>query len=334
MILLTGASGFIGRHLAISLRQKHGKNGLFCFASDSPSCYEREGRQILLENDIDYGEVDLLRPVSFFPILRQKSPLVILHLAAETSTCNSSFLCNDVGTRNLIDGLTQLGPSRHFVFTSSVAVLDGRRDTSIPIEDDRSRGKSPFSEYGRSKLWAENILKEACRLIGFRLTILRLVTVYGRIPKPESFLSVVKYHTLSNSLASRLDWPGMTGLLHLEDLINIIPNLIYDPPPPGEPETLILQSESIKLATIFELAYKSARKKYRPIVLPKPVWRLLGFGLKSLLAGGLEMPGVLFQPLWRANIMINNVFWSRSVLGDRGVTTAHHYFHNTIGDVF
>src|SRR6185295_19043888 len=106
-------------------------------------------------------------------------PRKIFHLASNTDTSASDHSINDVGTTNLLNALGPLGPSTHFIFTSSIAVNDHRPDYTLPITEDTPPPERPCHEYGRKKLLTEHLLKARAAEGGFRLSIVRVCGVYG-----------------------------------------------------------------------------------------------------------------------------------------------------------
>jgi hypothetical protein len=146
----------------------------------------------------------------------------VFHLAANTHTWERNHDCNDLGTENLLRALQPLGPKTHVVFTSTTAVMDNRDDLDQPLESARVVARLPFSAYGRSKWRAEQFLRVQAAKYGFRLSILRLCTVYGPEPRPNTLFAVLKQEVARQSLASRLDWPGLTSFIHVDDVVSCL----------------------------------------------------------------------------------------------------------------
>ncbi len=105
---------------------------------------------------------------------------VVFHLAASTDADAKSrdaiercFALNVQGTKNL---LSALGPSvRHVVFFSTAHVFGAQRGEGI----DETWPAEPDTVYGRSKLEAENLVREWGSRHGVMTTCLRLPLVYG-----------------------------------------------------------------------------------------------------------------------------------------------------------
>ncbi len=170
-VLVTGASGFVGRCLVPELvRRGHGVRALV--RGRIPQFDPHLGVEVLAIGDID-AERD------WCPLLRGATAVV--HLAAVAHREDGPTAAfreelertNVMGTRTFATACARAGVER-FVFVSSVGV-NGRRTTGAPFtEADAPR---PHDEYSRSKLRAEEFLREMGDL---PLTILRPTLIYGR----------------------------------------------------------------------------------------------------------------------------------------------------------
>jgi nucleoside-diphosphate-sugar epimerase len=160
-ILLTGASGFLGRAVVKELE----KNNILKSLSRVSGDY-----QFSLEKEI--------------PIFDQKFDLVI-HAAGKAHSVPKSevekkqfFDVNVLGTLNLLKGLEILGLPDKFVFISSVSVYG--QEESINIQEGRTlEAEDP---YGLSKVVAEQIVEKWCKQRNVICTILRLPLLVGESP--------------------------------------------------------------------------------------------------------------------------------------------------------
>lgn len=310
MILLTGASGFIGRRLAERIRAEFGTSDLTCLAADLPSAYEQDSQRLLRQAGISFLETDLRTGKGLEAVPRR--PRLVFHLASNTFTFDTDYRCNDLGTRNLYEAIGPLGLESHVLFTSSVAVMDRRSDYSRPLTEATPVIGPPSTPYGRSKLRAEEWLKERAKEDGFALTILRLVTVYGDGPRPTSFFFELKKLVLRQAFLARLNWPGLTGFVHVADVAEVLTRLAGMPPKPGQSETYFVQAESLTFATVSEWLHQALEVPYRAVHLPRTVWRLgaLVARNKELLAKVL--PNRIYNAVWRGSLLLENVFWCQT----------------------
>lgn len=98
---------------------------------------------------------------------------IVVHCAGTTSEASANEV-NYRGTTNLLNALEQ-NPPRYFVQISSLSVY-GLTEGNDVTEDYPLR---PVTEYGKSKLAAENELKKWCADKGVVLTILRPALTFG-----------------------------------------------------------------------------------------------------------------------------------------------------------
>lgn len=159
-VLITGASGFIGRHLTAALR-RDGIN--VCAASR-----RRHG----FGPDVDTPCIaDLTQPVDWLPLLNGVDAVV--HLAGVVHSRASTEIydrVNRAATAELAAACAKAGV--HLIFMSSIRAQVGASASRILTERDTPE---PGDDYGRSKLAAEN----AVRMSGAPHTILRPTLVYG-----------------------------------------------------------------------------------------------------------------------------------------------------------
>lgn len=161
-LLLTGASGFLGRNIIPELRKSYEVTSL--------------GRSS--DNDViaDLSEEE--------PVLKERYDVVVhaagkAHVVPKTEAEKSAFYkVNLGGTKHLCAALEASGLPSCFVFISTVAVygLDTGENISEEVE---LKGKTPYAE---SKVQAERYLQEWCALHGVALSILRLPLVAGANP--------------------------------------------------------------------------------------------------------------------------------------------------------
>lgn len=145
--LVTGASGRIGRHLIQTLL----RNG-------------DEVKVLVKENMIDNENVEV-----FYGDLLDKESLkkavegvdTVFHLAAMTDYLapkEDMYKVNVVGTQNLLD----VSKGKKFIYLSSTAVM-GNKFKELPLNE--STPCKPSSFYGKTKLEAENMVKQAGGII-------------------------------------------------------------------------------------------------------------------------------------------------------------------------
>ncbi|MEJ2657116.1 MAG: NAD-dependent epimerase/dehydratase family protein, partial [Desulfobacterales bacterium] len=172
-IVVTGASGFIGRHFVIAVS---GKFRLFCIArrSQKEAGVPENDHTHWLQADITRWD-NLLRVIEY--VRGHGGADYVLHLAGYydfTLKENPVYEeTNVVGTRNLLE-LSKLLNIKRFIFSSSLAAC------KFPPPGRALTEKSPIDAdypYARSKRHAESIIKAYSET--FPCTIVRLAAVYS-----------------------------------------------------------------------------------------------------------------------------------------------------------
>ncbi len=160
-VFLTGATGFIGHHLAIFLIEREIK----------VTALVRDNSRLKgLPVNVVAG--DVTRPDS----IRIPSDVdSVFHLAGLTKARRRKeyFEVNETGTRNVISAVQRDTPGAHFVYMSSLAAIGPSSSLSEPVREDAK--PHPVSSYGASKLAGEKVLKAS----NLSFTIVRPPAVFG-----------------------------------------------------------------------------------------------------------------------------------------------------------
>ncbi len=163
-ILVTGASGFIGRTLVAELAS----------SGHSVRAAMRQPADIFPRSVEVVAVSDLTRPVEWRPLLKGAESVVHLAGIAHTgpgATDEAYDRINRLATAELAGAAKAIG-IHHLVFISSIRSQSGPSSEKILREGDPP---NPTDAYGRSKLAAE----DAVRASGVPFTILRPVLIYG-----------------------------------------------------------------------------------------------------------------------------------------------------------
>lgn len=308
MVIITGANGFVGQHLVPLALKYFNSKDILCLSYDKNATLEKLGLKMLEKIGLKNVLIDLVTKKGLKGL--PKSPDVIIHMAAATDTAISNHSANDIGTRNLLGALGPLKPKTHFIYISTAAVMSGREDCSKPF-DESSLPKSS-NEYGRSKLRAEEFLKQQCRKDKFRLTIIRMNTIYGNDPRENKMFKLLKREILKNSFIARLNWPGLISLIHVDDAAYATLELAKKKPAAGKTETYILYAENLSLSNISRLMYEEMKLQYRPINLPEYFWKFCSSLRKYIPLFEKIIPLTFYNPFWRWGLIVDNVLWSES----------------------
>lgn len=136
-VLVTGATGFTGRHLAERLRA---------------AGYE------VVDAEAGGRAFDLTAPASLTPVIAAARPEYVIHLAAQTFVAHNDpgafYRVNTVGTTNLLDALLASGATLRRVVLASSANIYGNA-TADPIGE--ATAAAPVNHYAASKLAMEHM---------------------------------------------------------------------------------------------------------------------------------------------------------------------------------
>jgi len=163
-ILITGASGFIGRRLADALLDE-GREVISVRRAGSPE--PKRGRSVVA----DYADL-----AGLTRIMEKERPDYVLHVAGGTKgrTYDDFLAANVMPTKNLVAALNAAHPGlKRFLHVSSLAAY-GPSTPEAPLSEDAP--KRPIEFYGRSKLESEQALESEAKI---PWTIVRPSGVYG-----------------------------------------------------------------------------------------------------------------------------------------------------------
>jgi GDP-4-dehydro-6-deoxy-D-mannose reductase len=173
-VLITGATGFVGRRLAARLVEDGAE------VAGTYLGVEGAAGEELAALGVTLHPLDVRDAQSVKALVERVRPSVLYHLAARAHvpTANAdpggTLAVNTFGSATLAQAFGQVGGDV-FVFASS-ALVYGRPDCAVVNEDHPRR---PKKAYAVSKLAAEALIAEAALAYGFREVRLRLFNHTG-----------------------------------------------------------------------------------------------------------------------------------------------------------
>ncbi len=189
-ILVTGAAGFIGSHLA----EKLAKRGDQVVGIDNfndvvyPSSHKRRSVQRLAKYDnIRIIESDIRDREGMFALFAAEKFDAVAHLAALAGVRNAVkypalYVEVDLnGTQHLMDAALE-NKVGNFVFASTSSVYGNTQ--VIPFVESDSCDR-PLQPYAAAKRGAEMLGHSYHHLFGMNFTVLRFFTVYGPYGRPD-----------------------------------------------------------------------------------------------------------------------------------------------------
>ncbi len=280
-VLVTGATGFVGSHVADDLLA--GGHEVRCLVRPTSNLRWLEGKNV----ERAFG--DVRDAMSLGPAVRGCDAVV--HVAGVTSALSSEdyMEANARGTERLIEaacgaaaggngtGGGSARPIRRFVYVSSIAAAGPADSPTDPISEERE--PRPVSSYGRSKLEGER----AClaRRERVPVSIVRPTIVYG--PRDEAMLDLFK------TIRRFRFRPVLTGsdrrltLVHVRDVARLIRLALEKDHPSGD--TFFVSDGNAY--SYDDLAGGIARAVGRPRTLRLPLPIAL-FGIAAAIATGIQ----------------------------------------------
>lgn len=272
-VLVTGASGFIGGHLAERLATREGARVVGTgrkFGSE----------KALRDAGVELARADLADAAAMERLCEGKS--VIVHLAAWLMRGRGgdadAYAINVDATRKLVEAASRAGV-RRFVLASSVAAYGvppvDSVDESVPVDVNQ------VDLYGRTKALGEQAAREVAARTGLSLSIVRPAMVYG----PGSTGWTVGMLRLVKKGVPVLfgDAKGYAYPVYIDDVLDAC--VLAAARPEASGEAFNVSDESVDWETFFGYYGRMCGK--RPRRVPMPLARLIAWSNEKL---NLNMP--------------------------------------------
>jgi UDP-glucose 4-epimerase len=287
-VLVTGASGFVGRPLIAALA---GAGHEVIAASRNPPAGGFPDRVRLVRLP------DLEQAVDWAPLLTGVSHVVHVAGVAHRGPAVSDDIYDRVNHQAVADlatAATTAGVAR-LIFISSIGSQSGAAAEAVLSEADEPR---PTTAYGRSKLAAEVALRRS----GMAYTILRPVLMYGP-DAPGNMGALVRL--------AAAPWPlpfasltGRRSLLAVDNLVSAIEFAMKSPAATNE-TYVIADTVALALPDIIQVLRAAIGRPSRLFALPQPLlanalWLVRQEELWRRLGGSLvASPAKLIAAGWR-----------------------------------
>lgn len=188
-ILITGAAGFIGFHLAKKLLEE----AYEVIGIDNLNNYYDQSLKITrlsilqVHNNFTYYKIDIKNSNDLNAIIQNHRPTHIVNLAAQAGVRYSidnpyAYLdSNLIGFLNILEACRKY-PVEHLIYASSSSVYGGNRITPFSTNHNVDH---PISLYAATKKSNELMAHAYSHLYGIPTTGLRFFTVYGPYGRPD-----------------------------------------------------------------------------------------------------------------------------------------------------
>lgn len=206
-ILITGATGFLGRRLVKRLN------------NENYHLYLRAAEE---DKSLPINKLDLLNYQALKKTIVKIKPTTVYHLGALVNLARDYQVaqqCIDVnikGTLNLLDSL-RAAPPKKFIFTSTEEVYG---DNPLPFKENQL--PRPPSAYSISKIAAENLCKMYAQELGFSLVIFRIGTMYGPEQPSSRFIAQIVIKALKNEDIPINSGKKKRDYIYVEDVIDAL----------------------------------------------------------------------------------------------------------------
>lgn len=238
-ILITGAAGFIGFHLA----QKLLEQGITVIGFDNLNdYYSVELKQMRLQLLKDYPRFtfikgDLADEKRVECVIKEHRPNIIVNLAAQAGVRYSienprSYInSNIIGFFNLLEACRNY-PIDHLVFASSSSVYGNQTKVPFSLEDNVDR---PISLYAATKKCDELMAFTYAHLFHIPATGLRFFTVYGPFGRPDMAYYSFSEKIISGEKIKVFNYGDLQrDFTYIDDIIHALEKILYKIPDKDE----------------------------------------------------------------------------------------------------
>lgn len=245
-VLLTGAAGFVGYHVAEALLGR----GETVLGVDSLNDYYaislKEARldRLRRHGNFAFERVDIADRAAMTRLFDGRKGIDrIVHLAAQAGVRHSladpyAYVHSNVlGHLVVLEAARRAGDLRHLVYASSSSVYGANK--RMPFRED-DRVDTPLSVYAATKRADELMSYAYGHLFGIPQTGLRFFTVYGPWGRPD-----MAYYAFARAISAGEPITVYEGgrlkrdFTYIDDIVAGVVGCLDRPPQPGEPPRLL-----------------------------------------------------------------------------------------------
>jgi len=271
-ILVTGAAGFIGFHVATALLARGetviGVDNLNDYYT--PALKEARLEQLRLNEGFEFHKIDIADHEKLKTATAKSSITDIVHLAAQAGVRYSLENPFAYAASNLTGHLSILELARviepnHMVYASSSSVYGANEKTPFAEAD---RTDTPVSLYGATKKADENLSVSYAQLYQLPLTGLRFFTVYGPWGRPDMAYWIFTEKILKGETINIFNKGDMArDFTYVDDIVDGVLAALAKPPGKAEHHHRIFNlgndhpEKLMDLVTLLETELGIAAKK-------------------------------------------------------------------------
>jgi UDP-glucuronate 4-epimerase len=239
-ILVTGAAGFIGFHVAKRLlsdgREVVGLDNMNAYYD--PSLKEARRAELAKNSRLRFVKLDLANRDGVAALFKEHRFPYVVHLAAQAGVRYSlidpfAYVdANLTGFTTILEGCRHNG-CRHLLYASSSSVYGSNTNMPFSVHDNVDH---PLSLYGASKKANELMSHAYAHLFGLPMTGLRFFTVYGPWGRPDMAMWIFAKAIIAGEPIKLFNNGNMRrDFTYIDDVVESIARLV-DRPPAGNPK--------------------------------------------------------------------------------------------------
>ncbi|MCL4837685.1 MAG: NAD(P)-dependent oxidoreductase [Thermoanaerobaculia bacterium] len=271
-LVVTGASGFIGRHLLAALA---GRTEVHAVARRSPALSGAPAGP-----GIHWHQADIARPAeveaAFAAIRAGGGAGTLFHLAGHydfTGRRDPAYQATNVdGMRHVLDAAREIGVER-VIFTSSLAACAFPPQGELLRESSPPDGDTPYAE---SKRAGEEMLREYRGAL--RSTVVRFAAIYSDWCEYEPVFHFLEQWLSESPTRRVLAGRGRSAVpyLHVRDAVDFLLHLLAHPDRTADGEVVIGSPDGATSHRELFAAATAAHhgRRQRPLCVPRPLCRL------------------------------------------------------------
>jgi UDP-glucuronate 4-epimerase len=233
-VIVTGAAGFIGSHVAARLADM-GVNVIGCDNFNnyySPRLKTDRVKALLAPRKVECLSVEIADAAQIKRLFDRYRPALVLHLAAQAGVRYSLknpaayVQSNLVGFGNILDAC-QHHRVEHFLYASSSSVYGAA--AHVPFNEDDNTDE-PVSLYAATKKANELMAYSYSRIYGMPTTGLRFFTVYGPWGRPDmAYFSFTEKMLKGEAITVFAKGELQRDFTYIDDIVEGVVRLIFKP---------------------------------------------------------------------------------------------------------
>jgi len=242
-VILTGAAGFIGHHVAQALLDR----GVRVIGVDSltryydPALKQARLNRLKARDGFVFYQYDVADKEAMFALAEAHcETAAVVHLAAQAGVRHSltdpwTYVdANVQGQLTVMEACLRLPACRHLVYASSSSVYGGNTKLPFSVDDPVDR---PVSVYAATKRAAELMAQSYAHLHRLPMTGLRFFTVYGPWGRPDMAAYIFTRAIFAGEPVKVFNGGAMRrDFTYIDDIVAGVLAAIDRPPHDGGPE--------------------------------------------------------------------------------------------------